>query len=775
MGEIEHNKKHGVDSTTDHDGMDGAVEDNLISTDANGLPKDAGVASSNVKKHNYVGYIPPESTARTPMQSDDSSKGYSQDSRWYNPDLEMLWICQDATVDDAKWALIDADARIVNKTGAEIPVLRVVRSLEDLGGHTKVALANALTDAGYKGVSGVTFESVADNAFSFQMHSGTIVRNVPVPTATWNGGDTGFLSDADGIITPAQGTHRIEVCTILKAHNTQGIIFIDILKSGDTHYLDDVDNTPASVTKQIRQFNAVTGLFELTVSPIFDNMTFTDNQGDAFTVRDLATHQLDAFNELATTRFNITEGTSAGARTITLTQPDTEKLEFIINEKRLEQPTQVNMTKTHTGLEGTDASPNAVYTFIKNSGTDEPELDASNSDPNGVTPHVDGVYEMLGSVSGSTSNVFATNNIKASIYEKLEKMLDRFKEQGTLYKSGMDITADADSFAITSGTAKHVLSNAAIPALEVDRVTPVDSQFTIEDDSTYTTYDDFQIDKYYDGVTVANTHRVKCRVVAVINNPELTSARIHIIPQAGSTTYNTDAQAWRDSAGMARTTPRNNIVKYSSVHIADIVIKNTTGTFTLVANPDTGLYYDDVRGKAGTEGGGGGAASQNLYETFTGDSGTSTASSSTASMAVEGADGIITAVEADKITISTTGLNKGKILFLIDGAGSAIAVGAYNAQPEAHYSGTIISHRIRSMDGGVEVNGSVSFDMYKNGTKISGSEPIVLSSQSDVITTDLSGWSDLNFVTDDVFELRATGTPDVKYAIVDIRCDKTGA
>lgn len=51
-----HAQDHDIDSTADHNGVSGAVEDNLLSFDANGLPKDSGLSDANVtdavsKKH----------------------------------------------------------------------------------------------------------------------------------------------------------------------------------------------------------------------------------------------------------------------------------------------------------------------------------------------------------------------------------------------------------------------------------------------------------------------------------------------------------------------------------------------------------------------------------------------------------------------------------------------------------------------------------------------------------------------------------------------------
>lgn len=39
-----HAQKHGIDSTDDHDGVDGATENNIVAFNANGLPKDSGYA-----------------------------------------------------------------------------------------------------------------------------------------------------------------------------------------------------------------------------------------------------------------------------------------------------------------------------------------------------------------------------------------------------------------------------------------------------------------------------------------------------------------------------------------------------------------------------------------------------------------------------------------------------------------------------------------------------------------------------------------------------------
>jgi hypothetical protein len=524
--------------------------------------------------------------------------------------------------------------RATNKTGVQIDNGSLVYISGAQGNRPTVALAQADAEPTSAGTIAFATHDVPDNTTGFFTHIG-LVRGLD--TDSFSEGDLLYLSpDTAGAWTntkPNSPNHLVVVGVIITSSATEGVIFAKIDNGFETTELHDVDNTTPSVTGQLLVWNNSNSRYELNTRatveldnlgttainadliPSSDNtrdigtsakkfketysvdVTFEDPNGADFTATDLARHQLETFNELSTLEFNTTAATAAGVRTVTATQPDSEKHEFIIGSKRLEQSVQAALTKVHTGLNGTDASPNKVYTYVQNDGADAPEMTASNTEPDGVVVHADVVYEVVGSIAGSTANVYATNNVQPVIHDVLEKLLDRIKEQGSLYKTGMDITATSTRFAITSGTALHVINEATIPALDINSAAAVDTQFTIEDDDTYTTYDDFQLDEYYDGVAVANTHRVKCRIGVVINNPELTSARFHIVPQLGAQVYNTDASAWYDAKGMAKTIPRVDIVKHAFVPIADIVIKNTTGTFTLVAHPDSGLYYNDVRGE----------------------------------------------------------------------------------------------------------------------------------------------------------------------------------
>lgn len=55
--QTDHIRLHDIDSTSDHNGVSGATEDNLASLDANGLPKDSGYSASDLQLSAKVGYF----------------------------------------------------------------------------------------------------------------------------------------------------------------------------------------------------------------------------------------------------------------------------------------------------------------------------------------------------------------------------------------------------------------------------------------------------------------------------------------------------------------------------------------------------------------------------------------------------------------------------------------------------------------------------------------------------------------------------------------------
>jgi len=90
---VTHNKKHDIDSTVDHGGVSGATENNLLSFNASGVPKDSGMPTlkSNLN------------ASTDPTATDDSGEGYVVGSQWINTTTDTSFKCVDATVDTAVW------------------------------------------------------------------------------------------------------------------------------------------------------------------------------------------------------------------------------------------------------------------------------------------------------------------------------------------------------------------------------------------------------------------------------------------------------------------------------------------------------------------------------------------------------------------------------------------------------------------------------------------------------------------------------------------------
>lgn len=655
MGEILPGK-HDTDSTIDHNGVSGATEDNLQSFDANGLPKDSGLTTAEVTantsarhaeshavaSHNDTTATGTELETLTDGSDSDGLHAHTlenlTDTNVTSPNNNQVMVWNNST---NKWDAHDFDAtRVVLDTKAAETIAEgdlVYEFGQDSGVPTiKKAKSDSATTMPCIGVAidaGNTNDDIRVVMTGILNSTNTSMYTIRDPL---------YVSSAtagEHVNAKPIGTAEIQkIGTVLNV-DASG----NILVSG-ANRTNDIPNIP-----QNNVWNGDSnGVAQATDDPTVANLTFTDPQGDNFTARDLAAHQLDAFNEMATTEFDTTAATATSARTITINQPEAEKIEVVLGEKRLEQASQIDLTVDMTAFAGSNASPNDCYTYIQNT-ADVPALVCSNTAPDGVVAHVDGVYEVVGTVGVSATTVYASLNKRPYIHEKLEKIVDRLSN--TLYKSGMAITASASSFAIASGTVTHVVNTLTTPALTLAQAGGGDDQFTIEDDDTYTVYDTFQIDEYFDGTVFASPQFMLCRIGIVMNNPAGTTARFHIIPQDGSTTYPTALKAWGDLNKMHETTPRNDIVKACFVDVADIVIGLSGATYSLAANPDTGLYHRDVRSAGGNGAGGGGGVSQNVYEKVTGDSGTTTAPSPTGSLAIEGAAGVVTAVTTDTVTI----------------------------------------------------------------------------------------------------------------------------
>jgi hypothetical protein len=251
--EFMHNKKHDIDSDTDHNSS--ITTDNLISADANGLPKDAGVASSNVVKHNFT-------ATSVPQPSNDNTEGYSVGSKWYYVAARKMFICFNTETGSAEWKLVLSNGLVRNVTGDTLPQLYVVRPGTPSGGNLTVELAKADEENTSRDTFGVILDAILDNEFGYIIDKQQIynVDSSGTPFGeVWADDNVLYLSAANaGYLTktkPASPNHLVIVGKVVKAHAEQGIIHFDIANGFETWELHDVDDTPPDTDMQVKTWD----------------------------------------------------------------------------------------------------------------------------------------------------------------------------------------------------------------------------------------------------------------------------------------------------------------------------------------------------------------------------------------------------------------------------------------------------------------------------------------------------------------------------------------
>jgi hypothetical protein len=235
--------KHDIDSTTYHTGVSGATEDNLVSFDSNGLPKDALVASNNVKKHNFT-------ATSDPLPENDNTEGYSVGSIWWYPNAQKAFMCMNSETGSAVWKMVFLNGNVKNVSGDPITRGSVVYINGESSNKPTIVLAKA-DDHDTSQISGIILDDIADNGDGFMVVVGIVTR---LNTSSFTAGTEVFLSAVTaGAITdvaPTAPDHRVCVGVVLNQHATQGIIHVAIDNGRRTIDLHDWDETPGSINGQ---------------------------------------------------------------------------------------------------------------------------------------------------------------------------------------------------------------------------------------------------------------------------------------------------------------------------------------------------------------------------------------------------------------------------------------------------------------------------------------------------------------------------------------------
>lgn len=172
----------------------------------------------------------------------------------------MRWNDQDGTVD---LGLIGGNVtlqigqeqvvRVVNKSGINLTEAgyQAVKITGAQGNRLKVGLAQANNDANSADTIGLVTENIALNAEGFVTSSG-LVRNIDTTGAlqgeTWADGDVIYLSPTTaGAVTKVKPTapqHTVILGFVVRAHQTQGQIYVKVDNGYELEELHDVAPTP---------------------------------------------------------------------------------------------------------------------------------------------------------------------------------------------------------------------------------------------------------------------------------------------------------------------------------------------------------------------------------------------------------------------------------------------------------------------------------------------------------------------------------------------------
>ena len=172
----------------------------------------------------------------------------------------MRWNDQDGTVD---LGLLGGNVtlqvgqeqvvRVVNKSGINLTEAgyQAVKITGAQGNRLKVGLAQANNDANSTDTIGLVTENIALNAEGFITSSG-LVRNIDTTGAlqgeTWADGDVIYLSPTTpGAVTKVKPTapqHTVILGFVVRAHQTQGQIYVKVDNGYELEELHDVAPTP---------------------------------------------------------------------------------------------------------------------------------------------------------------------------------------------------------------------------------------------------------------------------------------------------------------------------------------------------------------------------------------------------------------------------------------------------------------------------------------------------------------------------------------------------
>ena len=393
--------------------------------------------------------------------------------------------------------------------------------------------------------------------------------------------------------------------------------------TGSQHITGDTFLNASTTAKDI--FPETTNTYQLgDASNTWKNMSFTDENGQYFSARDLAFEQRNIADDLPYHKIKSSDDVTSGVWTVDMdTDGDDAGENIVLNiNRRIYRHTGSNMTVDASAFAGTDASPNNVY-IISWQSNGSPTLEATTTDPHSLDwdlEHIDLVTVKAGYLSDGSVTIYGSTFYKTQSYESLAKLIHKQTHPNAPYVSGMGITSSASDVTIASGEASWMVDDFDTDAKQVT----VDTFFYIDSSGNYATSTTvggatWEFDgNYSTGETIAANKFFNVYLGLVSAAVDNSDARLMALVQRGDildSEYKDMEDCIADDDGARVTQPTDSILIASWIPVARLCIKQTA-TNALQAWP-SGLYHDDVRIGGQSVGAGGAVTSNFIDDEFT--------------------------------------------------------------------------------------------------------------------------------------------------------------
>lgn len=316
---------------------------------------------------------------------------------------------------------------------------------------------------------------------------------------------------------------------------------------------------------------------------------FIDSNGQQFQLRGLAASQVRLREGSSLLSYTNSYTTVASVFTFTVTDASgIGVIGFYLDEKVIVHsgPT---LSIDLTSFAGTDAVPKNIYVYAVNNGSDVPILEASNSYP--VVSHSDVCTMKVGTVSASSTTIYAEicNGIIPT--EALYDITHRFYHQGALYIDGCGQTVTAADATFATGTVMYIAKERTSAQVQVS----VNGMFH-STSAGYVTQNNFTFTEYGDGTAIGGNKYYNVVLGIHVNGATEIQALVQNKP---TVEYNTLIAAENDQYNTIVTYPQDSLMFKSFVPIARVIVQN--GTIQDLGGST--FFYDIRQTSFGTAGG----------------------------------------------------------------------------------------------------------------------------------------------------------------------------